>query len=93
MMLTRSFQKTLIAKAHSLKPVVQLGQNGLTPAVHDEIDVQLLKHELIKIKLNVQDKEAFDELVRLIPEKHQAFCIQSIGRTIVLYKENPNLSK
>lgn len=86
-MLTRAFQKTLLAKAHSLKPVVQIGSNGLTPAVHEEIEVQLNKHELIKIKVATEDREEFSELANIITLEHQANCIKTIGRTIILYRE------
>lgn len=87
-MLTRPFQKTLLNKAHSLKPVVQIGSNGLTEAVHKEIDIQLTKHELIKIKVCTEDRTEFDTLAQEIIEQHHAFCIQKIGRTLVLYREN-----
>ena len=43
--------------AHSLKPVVLLGSNGLTEAVIAEIDFALNHHELIKIKIPTDDRE------------------------------------
>lgn len=87
-MLTRAFQKTLVAKAHSLKPVVQIGASGLTPSVHDEIEIQIKKHELIKIKISANDREVFREMAEFLPQHHHAELIQSIGRTIVLYRKN-----
>lgn len=88
MMLTRDFQKTLITKAQSIKPVVQIGSNGLTEAVHEEVEIQLAKHELIKIKINANDREAFKNMASELTDKHQALCVQMIGRTLVLYREN-----
>ena len=52
-------KKALFKKVYSLKPVVMSGQNGLTDAVLDEINVSLNSHELIEfvlgtgIKMNV----------------------------------------
>ena len=43
--------------AHSLKPIVLLGNNGLTEAVVAEIDYALNHHELIKVKIPTDDKE------------------------------------
>ena len=44
--------KQLKAQSHSLKPVVIIGNNGLTEAVHQEIECALEAHELIKIKMS-----------------------------------------
>jgi RNA-binding protein YhbY len=42
-------RKELKKKAYSLKPIIMIGQNGLTDAVINEIDVALNAHELIKV--------------------------------------------
>jgi len=49
--LTPSQRRALRAKAHHLDPVVTIGHHGLTPAVLHEIDVALLAHELVKIRV------------------------------------------
>jgi putative YhbY family RNA-binding protein len=49
--LTPSQRRELRAKAHHLQPFVTVGQHGLTPAVLHEIDLALLKHELIKVRV------------------------------------------
>ena len=51
-----SERQLLKAKAHNLKPVVLMGAKGLTQAVIDETEIALLAHELIKIKINGQEK-------------------------------------
>lgn len=43
--------------AHSLKPVVMLGQHGLTEGVLAEIDAALAHHELIKVRVAGEDRE------------------------------------
>src|SRR3982751_3293859 len=44
-------RRALQARAHALHPVVSIGEEGLTPSVLHEIDVNLLAHELIKIRV------------------------------------------
>lgn len=44
-------KKKLRADAHTLKPVVMIGQSGLTAAVLAEIELALGSHELIKLNI------------------------------------------
>jgi RNA-binding protein len=82
-------KKKLKSKAHSLKPVVIIGQHGLTDAVLAEIELALDYHELIKIKIRAERAER-----QLISEKIHtrtgAELIQSIGQIAVIYRLNPN---
>ena len=56
--LTPTQRRELRAKAHHLHPVVIVGQHGLTAAVLHEIDVNLLAHELIKVRVFSEEREA-----------------------------------
>ena len=56
MNITKTQQKFLRSKTHDLKPVLWLGQNGLTESVTAEIETALDHHELIKIKVRVGDR-------------------------------------
>jgi RNA-binding protein len=82
-------KKKLKSEAHSLKPVVIIGQHGLTDAVLAEIELALDYHELIKIKIRAERAER-----QLISEKIHtrtgAELIQSIGQIAVIYRLNPN---
>ncbi len=75
------------AKAHSLKPVVLLGNKGLTEAVIAEIDAALTAHELIKIKISGQDTKTQEATVQAILEKTQASLIQTMGHTVTLHRQ------
>lgn len=82
-------KKELKAKAHSLNPVVIIGQSGLTDAVLAELELALNHHELIKIKIRAERDERrkiSDELVRATG----AEIIQAIGQVIVIYRLNPD---
>lgn len=79
--------------AHSLKPVVLLGSNGLTEAVVAEIDNALGHHELIKVKIPTDDKETKDLICEAIVRETESVKVQVIGKTLVLYRqaEEPNI--
>jgi RNA-binding protein len=78
--------KQLKAKAHLLKPVVMVGQNGLTDNVHHEIDSALEAHELIKIKIPALDAVEKKALLEKILTQHQAEKVMLIGRTLVIFR-------
>ena len=56
--LTPKERQALKARAHGLKPVVLLGNSGLSTPVMKEIDRALAAHELIKVKVPAEDRIA-----------------------------------
>lgn len=88
MPLSTKHKQALKAKAHHLKPVVLLGDKGLTEAVTKEINRALNDHELIKIKINGQDREARKQAIHEICTELEAELVQIIGNTGVLYRKN-----
>ncbi|MBL0709977.1 MAG: ribosome assembly RNA-binding protein YhbY [Colwellia sp.] len=74
--------------AHSLKPIVLLGNNGLTEAVVAEIDYALGHHELIKVKIPTDDRETKGLIVDAICRETQATKIQVIGKTLIIYRQS-----
>lgn len=74
--------------AHPLKPVVLLGNNGLTEAVVAEIDYALNHHELIKVKIPTDDKENKALIVEAICRETKSTQVQVIGKTLVIYRES-----
>ena len=82
-------KKKLRAKAHSLKPVIMIGQSGLTEAVLSEIELALDNHELIKVKIQSDDRDLRNQIGTEICLKTEAEFIQSIGKIIVIYRKNP----
>jgi RNA-binding protein len=81
-------KKQLKAQAHSLKPVIIVGQSGLTESVLKEIEITLDTHELIKIKIRAE-KEPRKQVRDQITAKTKAELIQSIGQIIVIYRKKP----
>ena len=88
--LTGAQRKWLRGQAHSLKPIVQIGKQGLTEAVLGQIDAALDDHELIKIQAPAakEDKQA---MARQIEEALEAEAVGLIGHVLILYRENPEL--
>lgn len=74
--------------AHSLKPIVLLGSNGLTEAVVAEIDYALNHHELIKVKIPTDDREVRGLIVEAIIKETNSVKVQVIGKTLVVYRES-----
>jgi RNA-binding protein len=72
--------------AHPLKPVVLLGNNGLTEAVVAEIDYALNHHELIKVKIPSDDRDNRALIVDAICRETQSANVQVIGKTLVIYR-------
>lgn len=88
MTLSNKQKQHLKGLAHSLKPIVQLGNNGLTEGVLAEIELALNHHELIKIKVPSDDKEEKSLIMEAIIRETQSIKVQSIGHTLVLYKQS-----
>jgi|TARA_Y100000389_G_scaffold182739_1_gene199602 RNA-binding protein len=94
MKLTNNQKKYLRSLAHDLKPFVMIGQHGLSESVIAEIESTMLKHELIKIKLRVSDREEKQEVINKIIKLSKAELVQVIGGVLVIYKpfeDNPDI--
>ncbi len=90
MILSKRQEKFLRTLAHDLKPVIWLGQHGLTGQVMNEIESALAYHELIKIKLRVGERGERDRIISGICQETGAENIQRIGNTVTLYRRNPD---
>lgn len=88
-MLNRAVQRNLMAKAQQLRPVVMIGQKGITENIHMEIEAALDAHELIKVRVTAPTREARQTWVKDIALEHKAELVQQIGHIAVLYRHNP----
>ena len=86
--MTPNEKKQLRAKAHSLKPVVMIGQAGITDAVLVEVIRALEHHELIKVRIRMNDREQRKQDITAICSHTNSECIQSLGRIATLYRKN-----
>jgi RNA-binding protein len=86
MALTTKQRQHLKGLAHKRKPVVLLGNAGVTDTVIKEIDLALEHHELLKIRLPGIDREQRTEMFQRICEATGAEPVQEIGRMAILYR-------
>jgi RNA-binding protein len=91
--LTPTQRRFLRAQAHHLQPIVLIGNAGLSPAVKKEIDLGLKHHELIKIKIASDDRDAREQMLTEICGELAAVPVQQIGKTLIVYRtaEEPKI--
>ncbi len=93
MSLTDKQLRYLRGKAHALKPIILIGQNGLTPGVLAETQRALADHELVKLRIQAADRAARDALLAQLVRDSQSSLVTRIGHVAVLFKPNATLSR
>ena len=81
-------KKHLRRLGHNPKPVVTVAGNGLSENVNNEIARALTDHELIKIKLVADDRDAKKALTETILTTHDATLVQSVGHMVLVYRKS-----
>lgn len=71
---------------HQLNPVVMLGGQGLTEGVMAEIERALEDHELIKVRIGGEDREARRAVIDAITAQTRSEAAQIIGKLVLLYR-------
>ncbi len=84
--LTEKQKRHLRGLAHALKPVVIIGNAGLTENIQKEIDQTLEHHELIKIRINAADRTGRAAMLEQILNESNALLVQSIGHIAAIYR-------
>ena len=82
-------RRALRARAHSLQPVVSISQNGLTEAVVREVEVNLVSHELIKVRVYNDDRQLREDLLATLCQQLDAAPVQHIGKLLVIWRPSP----
>ena len=93
MTLTPAERRDLRAKAHHLEPVVTVGHHGLTPAVLHEIDLALLAHDLVKVRVLGDDRDAREAMLSEACAALDCAPVQHLGKVLVLWRPNPERKK
>ena len=92
-LITSSARKKYRKIGHHLKPIVAVGNSGITNGVIEEMQRALHDHELIKVKLNIENKSERTREVENLSTALNAHFIQLIGKNALLYKRNPNAKR
>ena len=86
MSLTNKQNKYLRGLAHSLKPVVMIGNSGVTDGVLSELAARLAHHELIKVRISGVDRDERQKMAENLCQKSDSELVCTIGHIAVLYR-------
>ncbi len=84
-------RKHLRGLAHSLKPVVLIGQKGLTASLVDALEEALIVHELVKAKfIDDKDKAFKSQAIEMLTKATAAELVGLIGHTAIFFRPHPD---
>ena len=86
MSLTKTQVRHLRGLGHTLKPVVIIGGGGLSDGVIGELNQSLEHHELLKVRVNAEDREERETLIEQMCKAVSCNLVQRIGHIALLYR-------
>lgn len=86
MPLNEKLKRDLRARGHTLKPVVTVGNAGVTESVQRELDLSLEHHELMKVKISSGDRESRRKIIQQLCNITRAELVQAIGHIALIYR-------
>ena len=87
--LTNKERAHLKARAHALEPVVHTGTAGITDAVVAEVDRALTAHELMKVRIGADDRDARVALGDELCTRTGATAVDRVGKVLILWRPRP----
>ena len=93
MALSEAQKKHLRGMGHALKPVIMVGDAGLSAPLRAEFESTLTHHELIKVRVRAGDRAARDSLMDELCSDAGAELVQRIGNVALVYRANPEKKK
>ncbi len=87
--LTDPQRRYLRGIGHGLKPVIHIGQAGVSDAVVAEADRALNDHELIKVRAIGMERDARNDALEALSARTASEIIGRIGHTAVLFRPHP----
>jgi len=93
MKLSEAQKKYLRGLGHGLKPLIIVGESGLSASLMSEFEATLSHHELIKVSVRVGDRKARDAIIEQLCTVGSAALVQRVGNMALLYRENPDKQK
>lgn len=93
LVLTSRQKKYLKGLAHNLSALIQVGKEGLSEKLIEATDQELLRRELIKVKLGKNSGVEKDAAGSALSEATGSSLVQIIGKTLILYRANPKRKK
>jgi RNA-binding protein len=93
MQLTEKQRRHLKGLAHPLKPIILIGNAGLTDAVVAETTRALADHELIKVRVPGQDRQERDAVLASLALRTDSAFVARIGHIAVLFRPREKVSR
>lgn len=93
MELSEKQKKHLRRLAHPLRPIVMIGNAGLTDGVVNELDRALTDHELVKVSARVGERDARNTALTSLAHRTSSALVQRVGHVGVFYRRSEDLSK
>lgn len=87
--LTTRERAHLKARAHSLEPVVRVGQAGASDSLVAEVDRVLIAHELIKVRIDDTEREQRVATGDAICARTDAVAVHRVGKILILWRPRP----
>lgn len=87
MALDAAQKKKLKQAAHHLKPVIRIGQKGITDSLIAETAACLDRHELIKVHIAAGERDVRAALAEELTARADAELVHSIGKVYILFRE------
>ncbi|HFH8415239.1 TPA: ribosome assembly RNA-binding protein YhbY [Streptococcus agalactiae] len=87
-MLTSKQRAFLKSEAHSMKPIIQIGKNGLNDQIKTSVRNALDACELIKVTLLQNTDEDIHDVAEVLEDEIGCDTVLKIGRILILYKES-----
>ncbi len=91
--LSANQKRYLRGLAHPLKPLIQVGNKGITESLLAELELVLDHHELVKVRIAAEDRDSRDAAVDELVERSGAQLVQRIGNVACLFRRNPEASQ
>ena len=85
-MLRGKQKRYLRSQAHHMQPIFQIGKNGVSPELLQQVDDALEKRELFKVSLLQNTDEIAEDVEEIFEEELGAQVVQIIGRILVVYR-------
>ncbi|GKS80945.1 RNA-binding protein [Ligilactobacillus pabuli] len=80
-------KRFLRSQAHSMRPLIQIGKDGLSENWLENVQAAIEKRELLKVSILQNSMVEEDEVVEFIEKNSSIQVVQKIGHILVLYKK------
>jgi RNA-binding protein len=78
----------LKSEAHQISPILNIGKNGVTDALIEELNKQIKANRLVKVRVlkSAEEEKDLKAIAEEIAEATRSTLIEVRGRTVVLYR-------